>query len=290
MKKIVSIILALCMMLAFAGCGASETDDSLTKIQDAGVLKVALSPDFAPMEFVDTSKSGQDSYVGFDVTLAKYIAEELGVELEIMPMSFNACQVAVGTKSVDMSISGFSWTEERAENYNLSDYYYAGENETEQVIITVKDNEGTFTSADSFSGKKVGAQTASLQLNLCNEQLPEDCEIVEVGDLTTAFLQLKNGDFDALAVAKGQADVFIANNPDDVAFSGFEFVVAEESEANVILLPKDSNALLEKVNELLAVAYAEGYYDGWYNDAMELAGAETAADVTYDDEGNVDNG
>ena len=134
MKTIVSLILALCMMLAFAGCGASDKE----------VLKVALSPDFAPMEFVDTSKTGQDSYVGFDVTLAKYIAEGLGKELEILPMSFDACQVAVQTGAVDMSISGFSWTEERAANYNLSDYYYAGENETEQVIITVAANDGAF--------------------------------------------------------------------------------------------------------------------------------------------------
>ena len=51
MKKLVSLLLALCMMLAFAGCGAS----------DENVLKVAISPDFAPMELVDASKSGQDS-------------------------------------------------------------------------------------------------------------------------------------------------------------------------------------------------------------------------------------
>lgn len=289
MKKLVSLILIACMLFAFAGCSSGE-DDSLSSILDKGVMKVALSPDFAPMEFVDVSKTGQDSYVGFDVTLAKYIAEELGVELEIMPMSFNACQVAVGAQSVDMSISGFSWTPERAENYNLSDYYYAGENETEQIIITTKDKEGTFTSAESFSGKKVAAQTASLQLNLCNEQLPDDCEIIEVGDLTTAFLQLKNGDFDALAVAKGQGDVFIANNPEDVAQSGFEFEVAEESEANVVLLPKGADELLAKVNELLAKAYENGYYEVWYEEAMELAGASTAADVTYDDEGNVADG
>ena len=277
MKKIVSLILALCMMLAFAGCGASDKE----------VLKVALSPDFAPMDFVDTSKSGQDSYVGFDVSLAKYIAEELGMELEILPMSFDACQVAVQTGSVDMSISGFSWTEERAANYNLSDYYYAGENETEQVIITLAANDGAFPEAASFSGKKVAAQNASLQLELCKSQLPEDCEIVEVGDLTTAFLQLQNGDFDALAVAKGQADVFIANNPGSVVICGFEFEVDAAYEANVIMLPKGADELTAKVNELLAKAYEAGYYGEWYAEALELAGAETAADVTYDDEGNI---
>ncbi len=277
MKKIVSLILVACMMLAFAGCGAS----------DVPTLKVALSPDFAPMEFVDTTKSGQDSYVGFDVTLAKYIAEELGMELEIMPMSFDACQVAVQTGSVDMSISGFSWTEERAANYNLSDYYYAGENETEQVIIALAENADAFSDAASFSGKKVAAQNASLQLELCKSQLPEDCEIVEIGDLTTAFLQLQNGDFDALAVAKGQADVFIANNPDAIAICGFAFEVDAAYEANVIMLPKGADELTAKVNELLAKAYEAGYYGVWYEEALELAGAETSADVSYDDEGNI---
>lgn len=280
MKKIVSLILVACMLFAFAGCGASGKE----------VLKVALSPDFAPMEFVDVSKSGQDSYVGFDVTLANFIADELGMELEIVPMSFNACQVAVETKSVDMSISGFSWTEQRAENYNLSDYYYAGDNETEQVIVTTKENEGKFTTAADFSGLKVAAQTASLQLDLCNSQLPEDCEIVEVGDLTTAFLQLKNGDFDALALATGNAEVFIANNPNDVAMSGFIFEVDPKYTANVILLNKDSDDLLAKVNEILAKAYENGYYDVWYEEALALAEGENAADVSYDDEGNVANG
>lgn len=277
MKKIVSLILVACMMLAFAGCGASEEN----------VLKVALSPDFAPMEFVDASKTGQDSYVGFDVTLAKYIAEGLGMELEIVPMSFDACQVAVQVGSVDMSISGFSWTEERAANYNLSDYYYAGDNETEQVIITTKANEGKFTSAADFSGLKVAAQTASLQLSLCQEQLPADCEIIEVVDLTTAFLQLQSGEFDAMAVATGQAEVLIANNPEIAALSGFEFEVSAEYEANVIMLQKGADELTEKVNALLAEAYEAGYYGEWYEEALALAESSTAEEVGYDDEGNV---
>ncbi|MBQ4643494.1 MAG: transporter substrate-binding domain-containing protein [Oscillospiraceae bacterium] len=277
MKKLVTLILALSMIFAFAGCGASEKP----------VLKVALSPDFAPMEFVDITKSGQDQYVGFDVTLANFIADELGMELKIEPMSFNACQVAVETKSVDMSISGFSWTEDRAENYNLSDYYYAGDNETEQVIITSKALEGKLATAADYSGLKVGAQVASLQYDLCKSQLPEDCEIVEIVDLTTALLMLKSGDIDALAVATGNADVLISNNSEDVALSGFIFEVDPKYTANVILLNKEDDELLAKVNEILAKAYENGYYDVWYEEALALAEGENAADVTYDDEGNV---
>ena len=66
MKKILSMILAVVMILGLvAGCGAKD---------EKNVLKVALSPDFSPMEFVDPTKEGQDKYVGFDVTLAKFIS------------------------------------------------------------------------------------------------------------------------------------------------------------------------------------------------------------------------
>ena len=66
MKKTIALLLAVLMIAAMlAGCQKKE---------ERGVLTVAISPDFAPMEFVDTSKSGQDSYVGFDVFLAKFIA------------------------------------------------------------------------------------------------------------------------------------------------------------------------------------------------------------------------
>ncbi len=121
MKKMISLLLALAMALSLVACGAGNdaqndgadgTDaapaNALEQIKADGVLTVALSPDFSPMEFADSSKTGQDQYVGFDVTLAKYIAESLGVELQIEAMGFDASQTAVYTGSVPMSISGYS--------------------------------------------------------------------------------------------------------------------------------------------------------------------------------------
>ena len=270
MKKILTMILAVVMVLGvFAGCGAQNENN---------VLKVAMSPDFSPMEFVDPTKEGQDKYVGFDVTLAKFIAEKMGKELEIMPMSFDACQTAVYTGTVDMAISGFSWKEDRAANYNLSDYYHAGDNEDEQVLITLEENAGKFTTAESLNGYKVGAQTASLQESLVLEQLT-GAELVTVGDLGTALLQLQNGDFDCLAVAKGNGEAIIASNP-GVILSGFNFVVDEKYTGNVILMQKGDDDLTEEVNKILAEA--EQYYDEWYEEAKNTAGI----DVSYDDEGN----
>lgn len=279
-KKWIALALALCLLVtALAACGGESG-----KKDEGKTLKVATSPDFAPMAFVDTSKQGQDQYVGFDMKLAQYIAEEMGKELVIMPMSFEACTTAVSMGTVDMAISGFSWREDREENFNLSDFYYPGDNESDQVVITLKENEGKYTSPADFAGVKVGAQTASLQETLCQEQLP-DCEIVTIGDLGTGLLQLKNGDFEAMAVAKGQADVFMAND-DSVALSGFQFEVDDKYTANVIVLKKGADDLTEEVNGILKKAYDSGVYGPWYDEAKELAMSATANEVTYDDEGN----
>ena len=273
MKKIIAIILVAMLTMVCFGAAAEEKK----------VLTVALSPDFAPMEFIDTSKSGQDQYVGFDVTLAKFIADELGMDLEIKAMSFDACQTAVQTGSVDLAISGFSWTEARAENFYLSDYYYAGDNETEQVIITTADKAGAFSTADDFSGLTVGCQDASLQADLCNSQLPIDCTIKPFKAIDDAILSLMSGKIDAVAVAKGNADAIIANN-NSIAFSGFEFEVSAEAQNNVVLIQKGNDELLTNVNACLAKAYDQGLYAVWYEDAKALAGIETAAEVTIEDE------
>lgn len=274
MKKFIA--LALSLVLAFGlltGCGAEK----------ANTLKVAMSPDFAPMEFVDATKTGQDQFVGFDVTLAKYLAQEMGLELEIVPMSFDACQTAVAMGQVDMAISGFSWMPERAEKYNLSDTYHAGDNESNQVLLTTAENKDLYANAESLTGLKVGAQTASLQEWLVKEQIP-GAEIVPYGDITTAIMQLRKGDFVAMAVAEGNADALIANNPDLVK-SGFYFVLTDDLLDNLILMKKGNDELTATVNELLAKAKAAGLYEGWYAEALELAGA--GVEVSYDDDGFV---
>ena len=274
MKKFIALLLALTLLVAFAGCSAAGSKKD--------VLKVAISPDFAPMEFVIYNDKGEAEYAGFDIMLAEYIASELGMELQLMPMDFGACQAAVAAGTVDMSISGFSWTEERAANYNLSDYYYAGDNETEQVLITTKENAGKFTTVESMAGLKVGAQAASLQEGLCKEQLPNN-ELVVYTDINTGVLQLKKGDFQVMAVATGNADAIIAANP-DLALAGFNFEVSDEESNNLILLKKGNDELTQKVNEILAKAYAAGKYGEWYAAAEELAGI--GEEVSYDENGN----
>lgn len=293
MKKFVSLFLALLTVLSLVACGSkpdTKTDDksggstvtepanALEKIKADGVLTVALSPDFSPMEFVDSSKIDQDQYVGFDVTLAKYIADGLGVKLQIEAMGFDASQTAVYTGSVPMSISGYSWTEERAKNYELSDYYYAGENETRQALLIKKENADKYTTPESLSGKDVGAQNASLQMQLVTEQLT-GANPISIGDITVGVMELKSGNIEALAVAYGNAEMIADANP-DLAICTWEFDVKAEYSANVIMMQKGETELLNAVNTLLAQAKEANLYDGWYKDAVELGKSENAKELT----------
>ena len=285
MKKVLCVLLALGMIAALAACGStpavSAEKNELDAIKEAGVLTVALSPDFSPMEFVDSSKEGQDQYVGFDVTLAKYIADELGVKLEIQAMSFDACQTAVAMDAVDMSISGYSWTESRAENFELSDKYYAGDNETEQVLLIRAADAEKYTKPEDFSGVSVGAQNASLQMDLVTSQLP-DANAVTIGEIGVGVLELQSGNIAALAVADGNADAILVSNTDLVKCE-WQFDVSSDFEANVIMMHKGDTALLAAVNEALAKAYENGYYGPWYEEAKAMAGLETATEVSIED-------
>lgn len=300
MKKFLSGLLAALMLCgsvcAMASCGDVK-EEALDKAynkyleqykfddSDKPVLTIATSPDFAPMEFTDTAKSGQDQYVGFDPLLAQYLAKELDMKLEIKPMSFDACMTAVQTGAADLGISGFSWTAERAEKFLISDYYVAGENETEQIIITTKANEGKWTTKEDFSGKKIGAQGGSLQELLVKENFGEDALSLYT-DLTVAVEALMAGKIDALAVAAGNGDAFISKNPDKLGKTGFEFEVDEKYKNNVILLNKDDSELLEKVNAALAKAMSAGLYDGWYEACQIYSAVKTADELGYDDDGN----
>ncbi len=307
--KIIALLMAVMMMALLCACGNqdngaaknnsednqnnSEANQSgqqaeepktpanaLEQIKADGALTVALSPDFTPMEFVDSSKEGQEQYVGFDVSLANFIAQELGVSLEIQAMNFDACQTAVYTGSVPMAISGFSWTEDRAENYEMSDYYYAGENETEQVLLIRKDDAETYTKAEDFAGKDVGAQVSSLQMQLVQDQLA-DANPITIGTIDTGVLELKSGNIEALAVATGNGEMICQNNP-DLMVCAWKFDVKAEYEANVIIMQKGETELLEAVNAALAKAYEAGYYGEWYEAAVELGKSAAATEVTLD--------
>ncbi len=284
MKKLLALILALacivCATATLASCG-KEKEDTLT---------VAMSPDFAPMEFVDLSKPKDEQIVGFDVLLSNYFAKKLGKKLVIKPMDFDSCMAAVATGSVDVAISGFSWTAERAETFLITEYYKAGENENEQVVITLESNTKDLTVAANYNGLKVGAQGGSLQQLLVSEQLVTNgATMVKYTSLNDALAALKNGTIDALAVAKGNGDAYISANADDgknVKFTGFEFEIDEKYKNNVCLVKQGNKELCDALNAALIELREADVCDDWYDACQVYSGISTLDEAGYDENGN----
>ena len=267
MKKLLTMLLAIALTFALFGCDQAETP----------VLRVAMSPDFPPMEFLDSTKTGQDRFLGFDVSLAKYLAKGLDMELEIVPMDFEDCQDAVADGEVDMAISGFSWLPQREVRFNLSRTYRAGENSSHQLLLTAKENAARFNSPEALSGISIGAQTASLQAWLVQEQLPGAYPWF-YDDLDKGIQLLREGTIEAMAVAEGNANAILAANP-DLAKAEFRFEVSDELTDNLILLKKGNDTLTDAVNTLLEKAEAAGYYSQWYAEALQQAGIDISATI-----------
>lgn len=265
MKKLFCAALAAAMLMAtMSGCGSSQ--NRLEKILESGKLVLATSPDFAPLEFEDLS-SGEAQYVGSDIELAKYIAEKLGVELEISAMDFSAVQAAIPSGQADIAISGFARTEERAQNMELSTPFNITE-DGGQTVLVAKGQGANYTAAEDFSGLQIGAQNGSLQYNLVSEQLPDDVEIVPVGSLNDGVLMLETGKIDALASDLSNAELLLESH-DGIETTDFMFEYS--SEGNVAAVKKGETELIEAVNEIIDEVNELGLYDQWKEEATELA-------------------
>ena len=268
MKKKIALLLALNMLVGLlSGCG-KEKQDELEKIKEQGYITCSTSPDNAPYEFEDLTKTGQDSIVGADISLAYYIADYIGVDLKIEAMDFSTCQASVQSGAVDFSIAGYGITDERAETYNLSDpYRWEDPNGQEQGLVVLKSDADKYNSAEDFSGKKVAVQNGSLQMNLVLEQLP-DCEVEAISSLNDGILSLLNGKVDAVAIATDTATSY-CENYSDLSMANWYFDYT--SSGSTILIKKGNDSLTKVINEAIAKATEEGKFAQWRDEAKALS-------------------
>ena len=276
MKKSLCMVLAAIMItVSLTGCGGKQNDKTtdqataknrLEKIQESGKLVVGTSPDFAPSEFIDNS-SGKAEYVGCDIEFAKYIADSLGVELEIKAMEFSAIQQAIQSGNVDIGLSGFAYTEKRAEAMELTDKFNIKNNEGYQGVLVLKDKVNDFKTAEDFEGKKLAGQNASLQQNLIQTQL-KGTEFQPVTSIADGVMMVVTGKVDGLAVDSNNGDSLVYNYP-EVGIAEFKFQY--DGEGNVIGIKKGEKELLEAINKVIAEVNEKGLYEQWNKEAVELA-------------------
>lgn len=264
MKKFICLIVCLFCSLLFIGC---SSDNYLI---ESGKLYVGTSTDYAPYEFLDLTKEGNEKYVGSDIDLAKEIANELGLELVIKAMSFDTLLAAIDSGKVDMVISGITKDPEgkREASYLFSNSYY-DEGEGDQILVFNKEKAEQFKSLDDLnkSTVKVAAQSGSVQQGLVETQLP-NANSIWFENINDALTALNAGQYDAIALSTTSAlSLLTAEVNNNLVISEFKFDI--EDSCLYIIMKKGNNELAEKVNPICDTA-ANGKYQTWIDAAKEL--------------------
>lgn len=261
-----------------ASSGESGSAAEVETVTD-GVLTVATSPDFAPYEFYAIGEDGTPQLAGFDIALAQYIADYMGLELEIIPVDFDGVISELQTKSVDLGMAGLSPDPDRESVMDFSDIYYTGG----QSLVTTKENADKYNSFEAINNPDVtvGAQTASIQLDLAQTNSP-DADIISLPKVTDIIAELVAGTMDAAYIETVVAESYQANYPD------LEIVmdVPYDQEGSAIGVCKDNEGLLAAVNEAIAAAIEDGSMDQFVAEANELASGQTYEGL-LNEEGNV---
>ena len=282
-KKLMSLALGAMMMLSLlTGCG-SKTEDSapadstpaeetpaepaaaaslLEKVKTSGKLVVGTEAQYAPYEFKDLNAN----FAGCDMWLAQQIADHLGVELEVVDMSFDGNIPAVKSGQVDLGIAAFTKTPERAEEIDFSDLY----EKSAQLLIVKAGNADLYSTKESLAGQKVGAQKGTIQSQLIQTALP-DSELFELEKYPALALEVQNGNIAGLVVDQAVGESLIATSNGGLEVSNFAFTSEEAAFGKAVVAAKGSEDLLAEVNTVINQVVNDGSYLKAYDEAVELA-------------------
>ena len=241
MKKIISIILALTLMvgcaLSLTSCGAKGK--TLAEVKEAGKLVVATSPDFPPFENLEG-----DKVVGIEVEIMELICKELGVEFEIAKINFDAVLTGVQSGKYDCGMSGISVTPKREKSVLFTDAYCLAA----QCIVVKADS--TIASKADLEGKTIAVQTGTTAAEFCQG---EGYNLKQYEANQDAKLGLTQGKVDAWVVddltaaelCKGDDTVKILTEHMTTEPYAFAFAFGSED-------------LVAEINKILADLMADG--------------------------------
>ena len=239
----------------------AEEGPVMKKIKESGKLVVGTEAQYAPYEFKDLNAN----FAGCDMWLAQQIADALGVELEVVDMSFDGIIPAVQSSQVDIGIAAFTVTEERAQVIDFSEVY----EKSPQAVIVKKGNEATYSTKESFAGQKVGAQKGTVQSLLIKNVLTGS-ELFELDKYPELGMEVAAGNIAALVVDSAVADALIKSNP-ELALAAFEFDPNEVNYGKAAVIAKGNEDFVAAVNEVITKVASDGSFQKAYDEAVALA-------------------
>lgn len=264
MKKVLASVMVGAMAFGLFGCGGGDAQKPADGEQAAGSeLRIGMECGYAPFNWTQNDDSngavaieGGNGYAnGYDVQIAKKLAEGLDKELVIVKTEWDGLVPAVQSGTIDGIIAGMSPTEERKKSIDFSDNYYVSD-----LVIVVR-ADGPYTEATSladFAGAKITGQ-----LNTFHDTVVDQIEGVDHVTAMTDFPSMR------VALESGIIDGYVSERPEGIsasnANSNFTYVVFEpengfdynvDDGAIAMGIKKDAE-LTAQVNEVLATISEE---------------------------------
>ncbi len=243
MKRTLALILFLKMVFTLAA--GAET------------LRVGMECNYAPFNWTQTEPSEfavpikEGGYAdGYDVQIARIIARELGMELEIVKTEWDGLPVGLTSDKIDAIIAGMSPTEERMFTIDFSDPYY----KSDLVIVVKKDGPyANATSLADFAGAKITGQLNTFHYSVI-DQIPGVEKQTALETFTAMIVALASGRIDGYVSERPGAQSAIIANPEFsfVAFEEGKGFEALDSDTTIAVGLKKGSELREQINAILA--------------------------------------
>lgn len=270
MKKCFALLLAMLMALSLVACGqeaAAPAEDN--------TLVLGTSADYAPFEFMYADSNGEMQYAGIDVSVAKYIAEDMGKELVVENMAFDYLLTSLQKGDYDMVIAAMESSPDRLKAADFSDPYYT--DIPAMILVKAADAETYKTLAD-FEGKSVGAQTATTKLDIVNDDMT-GAVAVPLQNVQDLVNELVNNKIDAVVLDGAVAMEYAQVNP-DLAIAEASSELGEAAPYCVAVAKGDPKGLLPAINAAIAKMVADNAVETFIADADALS--DVAVEVSAD--------
>lgn len=284
-KKMAALLLALICALSLVACGSNgqtasnpssapvsdassaepEGTPTIDAIKAKGELVVGTSADYPPYEF-HTEIDGVDTIVGFEMSIAQYYADALGVELKIVDMPFDSLLIGLGKGEFDVVLAGMTANDKRRKSADFTDIIFTND----QIVMIRKEDADKFTKIEDLVGHKVGAQTGSDPMKLAQESYGAE-NVVGLVKNQDLVMELKAGKIDAIQTTSMTAIPYVNAN-DDLMIQDLGF--PENTAGFSAAVPKNEPDLLNFLNEKLAEMKEQGLIEQYVEEAQALATAE----------------
>ena len=279
-KKLIGAILMAVMVCSLAACGSKETKETKADADKSGtpVLRVAMECGYAPYNWTQSDDSNgavpiedsKDYAYGYDVMMAKKIADKLGCELQIVKLDWDSLIPAVQSGTVDCVIAGQSITSDRKEMVDFTEpYYYAS-------IVTLVKSDGKYADAKGISdlaGATCTSQLGTIWYDNCLPQL-KDADIQPAQESAPAMLvALESGRTDLVATDIPTAKAACVAYPDlkilDFTDTDDNYKVSDEDINIGISVKKGNTELTDKINNVLKEMTKEDF-DSMMDEAISV--------------------